>query len=136
MNIPIIPTENGTYLGEHIIFSPQTVVSGIINLQAEVGEEMAYDRGNLLSLSFPGEYDIGGMLINVYLGVNGKLNYLIVNEEMRCGIIQSPDVLESDEVCDMETWIFSDDAVGKKLDQLEMEGEKIDLKQLSVSVST
>jgi hypothetical protein len=133
MNIQITPTENGTYLGEHIIFSPQTIVPGIINLPAEVGEEMAYDRGNLLCLNFPGEYDISGTLINVYLGINGKLNYLIVNEKMRCGIIQSPDVLESDEVCDMETWIFSDDAVGKKLDQVEMEGEKVDLKQLSLS---
>jgi hypothetical protein len=132
MNIQITPTDNGTYLGKHIIFSPQTVVPGIINLQAEVGEEMAYDRGNLLSLSFPGEYDIGGTLVNAYVGANGKLNYLIINDEMKCGIIQSPDVLESDEVCDMETWIFTDDAVGKKLDQLEMEGERIDLKQLSL----
>jgi hypothetical protein len=30
-------------------------------------------------------------------------------------------VLELDEVCDMSTWIFQDEAVAKKLDQLEME---------------
>ena len=57
------------------------MVSGIINLQSAIGEEMAYDRGNLLCIDFPGEYDIGACLINVYAGKNEKLNYLIVNEK-------------------------------------------------------
>jgi hypothetical protein len=81
MSVAIIPTDNGTKIGENIVFNPLTVIPGIINLQAEVGEEMAYDRENLLSINFPGEYDIGGYLINVYLGTNEKLNYLIVKEE-------------------------------------------------------
>ena len=81
MSISITTTENGTTIGKNIIFNPPTIVPGIINLQATPGEEMAYDRGNLLSIDFPGEYDIGGALINVYVGANGKLNYLIVNEE-------------------------------------------------------
>jgi hypothetical protein len=36
-------------------------------------------------------------------------------------VIQSPEVLELDEVCDMNTRIFLDESVSKKLDQLEME---------------
>ncbi|MBR4634337.1 hypothetical protein IKO50_05350 [bacterium] len=36
-------------------------------------------------------------------------------------VIQSPEVLELDEVCDMSTRIFPDESVSKKLDQLEME---------------
>jgi hypothetical protein len=83
MTIEITPTENGTKIGENIVFNPHTVISGIINLQATSGEEMAYDRENLLSIDFPGEYDIGGSLINVYKGTNDKLNYLIVNETGR-----------------------------------------------------
>jgi len=35
--------------------------------------------------------------------------------------------LERDEVEGMDTRIFFDEAVGKKLDQLEMEGEKMNL---------
>jgi hypothetical protein len=66
MSITITATENGTTIGETIVFDPHTIISGIINLQAMIGEEMAYDRGNLLSIDFPGEYDIGGSLINVY----------------------------------------------------------------------
>jgi hypothetical protein len=81
MSITINPTENGIMIGRNIVFTPHTIIPGIINLLATAGEEMAYDRGNLLSIDFPGEYDIGGALINVYSGINGKLNYLIINEE-------------------------------------------------------
>jgi hypothetical protein len=35
-----------------------------------------------------------------------------------------------DEVCDMSTWIFPDEAVPKKLDQLEMEWDRINLSKL------
>lgn len=131
MALSITQTENGTNIGSHIIFNPQTVVSGIINLKARIGEEMAYDRGNLLAIDFPGEYDIGGILIHAYVGNGDKLNFLITHDEEKFGIIQSPDVLELDEVCDMDTWIFSDEAVEKKLDQLEMEGERINLSTLN-----
>jgi hypothetical protein len=41
-------------------------------------------------------------------------------------------VLELDEVCDMNIWVFSDETLEKKLDQLEMEGERINLNQLSL----
>jgi hypothetical protein len=66
-------------------------------------------------------------LINVYKGTNDKLNYLIVNETGRIWIIQSPDVLELDEVEGMDMRIFFDETVNKKLDQLEMEGERMNL---------
>ena len=45
-------------------------------------------------------------------------------------IIQSPEVLELDEVCDVNTWIFPDESVSKKLDQLEMEWSRVNLSQL------
>jgi hypothetical protein len=46
---------------------------------------------------------------------------LINYEGTSFAVIQSPEILELDEVCDMSTWIFPDEAVSKKLDQLEME---------------
>ena len=45
-------------------------------------------------------------------------------------VIQSPEVLELDEVCDMNTRIFPDESVSKKLDQLEMEWDRINLSKL------
>ncbi|MDR0369535.1 MAG: hypothetical protein LBH96_03320 [Candidatus Peribacteria bacterium] len=81
MALQITKTENGIRIGENFIYAPQTIISGIINLQAHIGAEMAYDRGNILSIDFPGEYDIGGVIINTFLGNGEKLNHLIVDGE-------------------------------------------------------
>ena len=91
---------------------------------------MAYDRGNLLSIDFPGEYDIGWALIKVFAWNWNKLNFLITYEWTTFAIIQSPEVLELDEICDMNTRIFPDESVAKKLDQLEMEWNRINLSKL------
>ncbi|MDR2190787.1 MAG: hypothetical protein LBP53_06540 [Candidatus Peribacteria bacterium] len=53
MRPTITLTDNGIKIGEHLVFNPHTPVIGIINLQADVGAEMAYDRGNLLFIDFP-----------------------------------------------------------------------------------
>lgn len=132
MALTITKTENGILIGKRFIFNPQELVSGIINLKATIGEEMAYDRGNLLAIDFPWEYDIDGILINAYVGNGDKLNFLVVSEEEKFGLIQSPEVLESDEVEGMDTRIFSDEAVEKKLDQLEMDGERVNVSTLTV----
>ena len=95
-----------------------------------IWEEVAYDRWNLLSIDFPGEYDIGWALIKVFAGNGDKLNFLVTYEWSSFGVIQSPEVLEMDEVCDMNTWIFPDDSVDKKLDQLEMEWDRVNLSKL------
>jgi hypothetical protein len=91
---------------------------------------MAYDRWNLLSIDFPGEYDIWWAFIKVYAGNWNKLNFLVTYEWTTFAVIQSPEVLELDEVCDMSTWIFPDESVAKKLDQLEMEWDRINLSKL------
>jgi hypothetical protein len=91
---------------------------------------MAYDRWNLLSIDFPWEYDIGWAFIKVYAWNWNKLNFLVTYEWTTFAVIQSPEVLELDEVCDMSTWIFPDESVAKKLDQLEMEWDRINLSKL------
>ena len=45
----------------------------------------------------------------------------------KIGLFQSPEVLANDEVGDVNTWLYTDDRIAKKLDQLELEGEKIKL---------
>jgi len=44
-------------------------------------------------------------------------------------VIQSPDILESDEIQNMEYWLYTNDSVEKKIDQLELEWEKIKLEE-------
>lgn len=130
MAIDIKKTENWILIENKFLFNPTSIEIWIINLIAKTWEEMAYDRGNLLSIDFPGEYDIWWALIKVFAWNWDKLNFLITYEWTTFAIIQSPEVLELDEVCDMNTRIFPDESVAKKLDQLEMEWNRINLSKL------
>ena len=130
MSIDVKKTENWILIENKFLFNPTTIEIWIINLLPKTWEEMAYDRWNLLSIDFPWEYDIWWAFIKVYAWNGDKLNFLISYEWTTFAIIQSPDVLELDEVCDMDTWIFPDESVSKKLDQLEMEWNRINLSQL------
>lgn len=130
MAIDIKRTENWILIENKFLFNPTEIEIWIINLLPKIWEEMAYDRWNLLSIDFPGEYDIGGSLIKVFVWNWDKLNFLVTHENLKFGIIQSPDVLELDEVCDMNYWIYPDESIEKKLDQLEMEWFRINLSKL------
>ena len=130
MALDIKRTENWILIENKFLFNPTKIEIWIINLLSTTWEEMAYDRWNLLSIDFPGEYDIGGAFIKVYEWNWNKLNFLVTYEWATFAVIQSPEVLELDEVCDMNTWIFLDEAVDKKLDQLEMEWDRINLSKL------
>ena len=130
MAIDIKRTENWILLENKFLFNPTEIEVGIINLMPTIWEEMAYDRWNLLSIDFPGEYDIGWAFIKVYAWNWNKLNFLVTYEWTTFAVIQSPEVLELDEVCDMNTRIFPDESVAKKLDQLEMEWDRINLSKL------
>ena len=130
MAVDVKKTENWILVENKFFFNPTKIEIWIINLLPTIWEEMANDRWNLLSIDFPGEYDIGWAFIKVYAGNWNKLNFLITYEWTTFAVIQSPEVLELDEVCDMSTWIFPDDSVDKKLDQLEMEWDRINLSQL------
>ena len=130
MAIDIKKTENWILIENKFLFNPTEIEVWIINLLPTIWEEVAYDRWNLLSIDFPGEYDIGWALIKVFAGNGDKLNFLVTYEWSSFGVIQSPEVLEMDEVCDMNVWIFPDELVAKKLDQLEMEWTRINLSKL------
>ena len=130
MAIDIKRTENWILIENKFLFNPTEIEVGIINLMPTIWEEMAYDRWNLLSIDFPGEYDIGWAFIKVYAWNWNKLNFLVTYEWNTFWVIQSPEVLELDEVCDMNTWIFPDESIAKKLDQLEMEWDRINLSKL------
>jgi len=130
MAIDIKRTENWILIENKFLFNPTKIEVWIINLLPIIWEEMAYDRWNLLSIDFPGEYDIWWAFLKVYVWNWNKLNFLVSYEWVTFAVIQSPEVLELDEVCDMSTWIFQDETVAKKLDQLEMEWDRINLSQM------
>lgn len=125
-----IRLDGGYQIDKSLFFGYAYVHNALINLASEVGEDMRYHEGEILIVDYPGEYDIKGWTIKAFVGQNQKLNYLIQGNNKKFWIIQSPDVLELEEVDRMDTWLYLWEAIEKKLDQLELEGEKIDLAKL------
>jgi hypothetical protein len=82
---------------------------------------MRYEKLEYALVDYPGEYDIQGIGIECFLGANNKLNYVIHLENKTVGIIQSPDVLELDEVGEVNFRLYQDDKIANKIDQLELE---------------
>lgn len=95
-----------------------------INLAQTMGADMRYEKLDYNLVDYPGEYDIGGIGIQCFLGADQKLNYIIELPSKRVGIIQSPDVLELDEVGNVNFRLYTEDKIANKIDQLELEGEK------------
>ena len=125
-----IRLDGGYQIEKSLFFGYAYVHNALINLASEVGEDMRYHEGEILIVDYPGEYDIKGWTIKSFVGQNQKLNYLIQGNNKKFWIIQSPDVLELEEVDRMDTWLYLWEAIEKKLDQLELEGERIDLAKL------
>lgn len=95
-----------------------------INLAQSVGADMRYEKLDYQLIDYPGEYDIQDIGIECFLGADQKLNYIITLPNKRVGLIQSLDVLDLDEVGKVNFWLYTDDRVANKIDQLELEGEK------------
>jgi len=98
-----------------------------VNLALEVGEDVVTERLPHAIIEYPWEYDIMWVWAKVFLWKDNKLNYLLNIGWKKIWIIQTPKILEEDEVTGVDWWLYLDDAVEKRLDQLEMVGKKLKL---------
>lgn len=115
-------------LDNTILFGSSQPENSYINLTKTIGEDMRYQKLDYTLVDYPGEYDIKDVSIQCFLGKNNLLNYLIVYENKRIALLQSPDILENTtDFAVAQEWIYTDDTVLAKLEQLEVEGEKIKL---------
>ncbi len=126
-----IRIDGGFQIEKSLFFGYAYAHNGLINLASEIGADMRYNEGEICIVDYPGEYDIRGWTIKAFVGQNAKLNYLIQGNGKKFWIIQSSDVLELEEVDGMDTWLYLGESIEKKLDQLELEGERINLMEFS-----
>ena len=126
-----IRIDGGFQIEKSLFFGYAYAHNGLINLASEMGADMRYNEGEICIVDYPGEYDIRGWTIKAFVGQNAKLNYLIQGNGKKFWIIQSSDVLELEEVDGMDTWLYLGESSEKKLDQLELEGERINLMEFS-----
>ena len=113
--------KNGFLLENKLLFGFETANPKYINLALEPGNDMRYEKFDYALVDYPGEYDIQDIGIECFLGANNKLNYIIHLENKNIGIIQSPDVLDLDEVGEVNFRLYQDDKIANKVDQLELE---------------
>ncbi len=116
--------KNGFLIEGTCLFGFETPDAKYINLALEPGTDMRYEKLEYALVDYPGEYDIQWIGIECFLGANNKLNYVLTIADKKIGIIQSPDVLDLDEVGDVRVRLYQDDKLANKMDQLELEGEK------------
>ena len=116
-----VKCKNGFLIENKLFFGFDAPDAKYINLALEPGSDMRYEKIDYSLVDYPGEYDIQDIIIDCFLGVNNKLNYIITINNKKIGIIQSVDVLDINEVGEVKTWLYQDDKIANKIDQLELE---------------
>lgn len=115
-------------IDKRLLFASSQADNKYINLAKTIGADMRYQKLDYDLVDYPGEYEIKDITIQVFLGKNDLLNYLIVYKNKRIALLQSPDILEeATEFATVQEWIYTNSSVLAKLEQLEVEGKLIEL---------
>lgn len=123
-----IVNENGFILENKLLFAFEEPKEEYINLATHIGEDMRYQKLAYDLIDYPGEYDLKDTIIQCFLGNEEKLSYLINYNGEKIAILQTADVLEANtELSSAQVFLYTDDLVANKMEQLELEGEKIKL---------
>lgn len=123
-----IKLESDWFLLENkVLFGPTEHNPKYINLSLDMWEDVVNQKLDYAFVNFPGEYDIDWIAIKVYSWKDKKLNYLVTLNQKKYWFIQSPKILEEDEVSDMDYRLYTDEKVENKIDQLELEWKKLKL---------
>jgi len=129
--------DQGAYIIENkFLYAFTQAQNKYINFATDIWADMNYSKSDFDIIDYPWEYDIKGIRIICLLWKDQKLNYLVFQKTKNFWIIQSPDILESDDVQDMEYRLYTNDSVEKKIDQLELEWQKIKLQEHPWEINT
>ena len=96
--------------------------AGKVNLRLVKGSQMIYDKTPTEKIDFPGEYDIGGVTI-VCIEADGKLSYIIKNDQETVAVLQNAAVLEVTTFDGIDTWICAEKSIQDEIETMELEGE-------------
>lgn len=124
----LVQEKHGWFLiNDSMLFGVDTKVPGIISLAATQWDAMVYTKSGDITIDYPGEYDIQGVFIKVLSDKNKMLHYIIHDKNEIIALVQSPRILEEDDFADVQTILYTDPKVAQKIEQLELEVEKIQL---------
>jgi len=117
----------GFLIENKLLFGANEIDNEYLNLSSLMWEDMRYKRTPHVLLDYPWEYDIQWVWIKVLLWNDGKLNYIINTNWKRIWLIQSQDIMEKDDVIVVTNRLYLDDKILEKIEQMELEWEKVKL---------
>jgi len=112
---------------DKLLFGANEIDKEYLNLWNTVWEDMRYQKTDYTLIDYPWEYDVQWVGIKVLLWADDKLNYIISINWKKIWLIQSKDVMEKDDVTVITNWLYLDDKILAKIEQMELEWEKTKL---------
>ncbi len=135
MAVNIKPHKDGYILEGKFYLCFSEPEKNYINLMLTKGEEMRYqndeNKDDAFTIDYPGEYDKDSVTIKVVSDKGDSLNYLLKYNNQNVAFVQSAHALEDEDFATATHWMFVDPFISKTIDKMELEGEKIDLKEMS-----
>ncbi len=125
--ITITPLEDAHLIENTFIFGNEIADEKYISLRLHTDTENILAEMQKNIIDFPWEYDITGNYIRAIAGKNNEMNYFIKTKKKSLAIIQTPKILEHEDMFNVHHWIYTNEKVLKKIEQLELEWEKIPL---------
>jgi len=116
--------DGGFLIEKKVLFAADAINGDYINLWAQEWDAMLYDKSPQVLIDYPGEYDIQWVFIKAIVDKKGNLNYILMEDKNSFAIVQSSSALDEDEMSDVSMIYYTDDAVEKKLDKLELEAKR------------
>lgn len=116
--------DNGYIIWENLFFWDE-IKDNYLNLQRESWEDMIFGEEEKFKIEYPGEYDKDDIYFKVIEDSESKLNYFIRTSENKVAIIQSPEVIKEEDFDNIDFWIYTQESIAKKIEEMEFEWEKI-----------
>lgn len=116
------------YLIENkFFFTSDEINWSYVNLTATRWKDMNYGKNTYLSIDYPGEYDKDDFFVKVYEWDTQRLNFLIKYDGKTICLIQTPGLLEKEELPTVNYWIYNDPYTATLLEKIELAWEKIQI---------
>lgn len=128
--VDIVVREDWYQIDEELFFSVNSYQKDKINLAFEKWEDVTFWKNEFFLINYPWEYDKDDIFFKVYSSKEWNLNYIIKKDWKKIVLISSEDILEDQEIEWVDYWIYLDENVAKKLNEMELEWEKISLKEI------
>jgi len=109
------------------LFTDTEINPDYVNLIAIRWTDMNYGKNSFLKVDFPWEYDKDDFFVKAYEWDTQRLNFLIKYDWKTICLIQTPSLLEKEELPTINYWIYNDPYTATLLEKMELEGEKIQI---------